>query len=98
MKAAQPERPRCFSLVSPLDFIQQMLYSKDTRNKRGGAQHGNDHHINSRVLQTYEQGDRDIAGAKLKTLLKVCVALECRLEDIVTDDETLALIAAYNRR
>ena len=26
------------------------------------------------------------------------VALECRLEDIVTDDETLALIAAYNRR
>lgn len=39
-----------------------------------------------------------IAGAKLKTLLKVCVALECRLEDIVTDDETLALIAAYNRR
>ena len=25
-------------------------------------------------------------------------ALECRLEDIVTDDETLALIAAYNRR
>lgn len=54
--------------------------------------------INSRVLQTYEQDDRDIAGAKLKTLLKVCVALECRLEDIVTDDETLALIAAYNRR
>ena len=48
--------------------------------------------INSRVLQTYEQDDRDIAGAK------VCVALECRLEDIVTDDETLALIAAYNRR
>ena len=54
--------------------------------------------INSRVLQTYEQDDRDIAGAKLKTLLKVCVALECRLEDIVTDDETLALIASYNRR
>ena len=70
-----------------------MLYSKDTRNKRGGAQHGNDHH-----RETYEQDDRDIAGAKLKTLLKVCVALECRLEDIVTDDETLALIAAYNRR
>ena len=39
--------------------------------------------------------DRDIAGAKLKTLLKICVALECRLEDIVTDEETLTLIAAY---
>ena len=51
--------------------------------------------INSRVLQTYEQDDRDIAGAKLKTLLKICVALECRLEDIVTDEETLTLIAAY---
>lgn len=41
------------------------------------------------------QDDRDIAGAKLKTLLKICVALECRLEDIVTDEETLTLIAAY---
>ena len=51
--------------------------------------------INSRVLQTYEQDDRDIAGAKLKTILKICVALECRLEDIVTDKETLTLIAAY---
>ena len=51
--------------------------------------------INSRVLQTYEQDDRDIAGAKLKTILKICVALECRLEDIVTDEETLTLIAAY---
>ena len=26
---------------------------------------------------------------------KICVALECRLEDIVTDEETLTLIAAY---
>ena len=51
--------------------------------------------INSRFLQTYEQDYRDIAGAKLKTILKICVALGCRLEDIVTDEETLTLIAAY---
>ena len=37
--------------------------------------------INSRVLQTYEQDDRDIAGAKLKTILKICVALECTRDD-----------------
>ena len=48
------------------------------------------------VLQQYEQGVRDLNGAKLATLLKLCNALECRLADIVTDEETLELLKAYD--
>ena len=43
--------------------------------------------IRVQVLQQYEQGVRDLSGAKLATLLKLCNALECRLADIVTDEE-----------
>ena len=45
--------------------------------------------IKVQVLQQYERGARDINGAKLPTLLKICNALECRLADIITDEETL---------
>ena len=52
--------------------------------------------IRVQVLQQYEQGVRDLNGAKLATLLKLCNALECRLADIVTDEETLELLTAYD--
>lgn len=54
--------------------------------------------IRVQVLQQYEQGVRDLNGAKLATLLKLCNALECRLADIVTDEETLELLKAYDRQ
>lgn len=51
--------------------------------------------INGRVLQTYEQGGRDLSGAKLATLLKICLALNCKLEDILPDGETAELLRRY---
>ena len=48
--------------------------------------------ISMRTIDDYETGKRDINGAKLKTLLKLCKALSCRLEDILTDEETLNLL------
>ena len=52
--------------------------------------------INKRVLQTYEQGQRDISGAKLATLLKLCLALGCSLYDIIPDGETRELLRQYS--
>lgn len=51
--------------------------------------------ISVRVLQDYERGARDISGAKLATLLKLCNALHCELQDIITDAETIDLLEVY---
>ncbi len=53
--------------------------------------------ISVRVLQDYERGARDISGAKLATLLKLCNALHCELRDIIADPETIALLEAYGK-
>ena len=53
--------------------------------------------ISVRVLQDYERGARDISGAKLATLLKLCNALHCELRDIIADPETIELLEAYEK-
>ena len=50
-----------------------------------------------RVLQDYERGARDISGAKLATLLKLCNALHCELRDIIADPETIELLDTYGK-
>lgn len=52
--------------------------------------------INLNMLKFYEQGVKDINGAKLKTLLKICKVLNCGLQDIITDKETLELLDELN--
>lgn len=52
----------------------------------------------SDILQDYERGARDINGAKLATLLKICNALECSLRDILTDPATLEGLDEYDKR
>ena len=54
--------------------------------------------ISVRVLQDYERGARDISGAKLATLLKICNALHCDIEDIITDPETIKLLNKYREK
>ncbi|MBQ7435459.1 MAG: helix-turn-helix transcriptional regulator [Oscillospiraceae bacterium] len=54
--------------------------------------------INVRMIQHYEQGAKDINGAKLHTLLKLCAALKCRLSDVVTDPELIKLLDMYEKK
>jgi transcriptional regulator with XRE-family HTH domain len=43
--------------------------------------------VNFRILQYYEQGARDIDGAKLDTLIKLATALDCPVSDILENEE-----------
>lgn len=54
--------------------------------------------VNIRIIRSYEQKTRDINGAKLSTLLRLCLALGCKLEDIIDDAETLELLRRYEER
>jgi DNA-binding XRE family transcriptional regulator len=51
--------------------------------------------VSVRTLQHYEQGSKDVNAAKLATILKLCAALRCKIADILTDTETLELLADY---
>ena len=54
--------------------------------------------INIRMIQHYEQGQKNLDGAHLNTLLRLCLALHCPLAALVTDQETLSLIGRYNEQ
>ncbi len=50
--------------------------------------------VPKRAIQTYEQGQRNIDHAALETLCDLCIALNCRMEDILENEE---LIEKFNR-
>ena len=45
--------------------------------------------IPKRAIQSYEQGERSVDRASLKTLCDICIALNCTLEDILESEELL---------
>ena len=51
--------------------------------------------LSLRTITSLEQGQRNINKAELSTLLKLCLALDCRLSDILDDPETLDLLRRY---
>lgn len=51
--------------------------------------------INVRTLQHYEQGSKVFDHARIDTILKVCLALNCRLDDIIENQDYIDLIKRY---
>lgn len=45
-----------------------------------------------RTLQHYEQGSKDFDHARIDTILRVCLVLNCKLEDIIENQEYLEMI------
>ena len=48
--------------------------------------------INVRTYQMYEQGAKLIDNAKLKTILKICMVLSCKIEDIVENKDIIKML------
>lgn len=43
--------------------------------------------VSARNIEHYETGYRDINGGKLDVLCRLALALNCKLEDILTDED-----------
>lgn len=48
--------------------------------------------INVRTLQHYEQGSKIFDNARIDTIMKCCIALNCKLEDVIENPEYISLI------
>ena len=70
---------------------------KEIRESRGMSQQdlADKSGINKRMIQAYEQGYRNINGAKLTTLVTFCIVLECSLSEIVDDEQLVKDLKAY---
>ena len=51
--------------------------------------------INVRTLQHYEQMSKNFDHARLDTILRVCLALECKIEDITENSQQVELVRKY---
>ena len=48
--------------------------------------------INVRTIQHYEQGSKNFDHARIDTIMKICIALNCKLEDVIENPEYVDLI------
>lgn len=51
--------------------------------------------LNIRTLQYYEQGVKSFDRARLTTILKCAIALDCRIDEIIEDKDCLILLEKY---
>ena len=76
-----------------------MVKLKEMRQTRGLSQSklAEKAGTNVRVLQHYEQGTKNFDHARLDTILKYAIALECKLEDIIESPDYIELIQKYEK-
>ncbi len=53
--------------------------------------------INVGTLRHYEQGTKVFDNARIDTIIKMCLALNCKIEDVIENPEYIALIAEYEK-
>lgn len=52
--------------------------------------------LNLRTIQHYEQGSKNLDHARIDTLMKICIALDCKLTDLIENEEFQQLIEKAN--
>lgn len=54
--------------------------------------------VNFRVLQCYEQGTKKIDRARMETIYKLALALDCAISDLIEDSSNVELVKKYENR
>lgn len=52
--------------------------------------------INLRTLQHYEQGTKNFDHARIDTIAKICIILDCKFEDVIENHEILDVLKQLN--
>lgn len=73
---------------------------KETRQAAGLSQSqlAEKANINVRTLQHYEQGSKVFDHARMDTIFRVCLALNCKFEDIIENQDYIDLFNKYINR
>lgn len=76
-----------------------MVKLKEIRQARGLSQSklAEKTGLNVRTLQHYEQGSKIFDHARLDTILKCAIALNCKIDDLIDNSDYLALIQEYEK-
>lgn len=51
--------------------------------------------MNVRTLQHYEQQTKIFDNARIDTILRVCLALKCKMEDVIENPKYIELLRKY---
>ena len=51
--------------------------------------------LNVRTLQHYEQGSKIFDNARIDTILRVWLVLNCKMEDVIENQKYIELIGKY---
>lgn len=73
---------------------------KEMRNKAGLSQSqlANLSGINVGTLRHYEQGSKNFDHARIDTILKICLILDCKISDVIESEEYITLFREYLKK
>lgn len=71
--------------------LQEVRMSRGLSQKQLAERAG----ISFRMLQNYEQGAKQLDNARLGTILKICIALNCTMEEVIENDSLFKLLRKY---
>ena len=76
-----------------------MVKLKEIRQARGLSQSqlAKKAGLNVRTLQHYEQGSKIFDHARLDTIIKCAIELDCKIEDIIDNEKYIDLIQKYKK-
>lgn len=54
--------------------------------------------LNVRTIQHYEQGSKNFDHARIDTILKVCLALNCKFVEVIENQNFVDLLDQYEKK
>lgn len=74
-----------------MNKLKQMRLSRNLSQSQLAEKTG----MNVRTLQHYEQMSKNFDHARIDTILRVCLALNCKMEDIIENPNYIELLRKY---